>query len=78
VRKLSITIASVINILSPEAIILSGGIIQAQDALLDPLRDFLALYEWRPGGKQTPVKLAVFSDRAGAIGAASFALSKLK
>jgi glucokinase len=78
VRKLSITIASVINILSPEAIILSGGIIQAQDALLDPLRDFLALYEWRPGGKQTPVKLAVFSDRAGAIGAAGFALSKLK
>ena len=78
VRKLSVTIASVINILSPEVIILSGGIIQAQDALLDPLRDFLALYEWRPGGKQTPVKLAVFSDRAGAIGAAGFALSKLK
>lgn len=78
VRKLAVTIASVINILSPEAIILSGGIIQAQDALLEPLRDFLAIYEWRPGGKQTPVKLAVFSDRAGAIGAAGFALSKLK
>jgi glucokinase len=78
VRKLAVTIASVINILSPEAIILSGGIIQAQDALLEPLRDFLALYEWRPGGKQTPVKLALFSDRAGAIGAAGFALSKLK
>jgi glucokinase len=78
VRKLAVTIASVINILSPEVIILSGGITQAQDALLEPLRDFLALYEWRPGGKQTPVKLAVFSDRAGAIGAAGFALSKLK
>jgi len=78
VRKLAVTIASVINILSPEVIILSGGIMQAQDALLEPLRDFLALYEWRPGGKQTPVKLAVFSDRAGAIGAAGFALSKLK
>jgi glucokinase len=78
VRKLAITIASVINVLSPEAIILSGGIIQAQDALLKPLREFLALYEWRPGGKQTPVKPAVFSDRAGAIGAAGFALSKLK
>ncbi|HMG94177.1 MAG TPA: ROK family protein [Chryseolinea sp.] len=78
VRKLAVTIASVINILSPEAIILSGGIIQAQDALLEPLREFLSLYEWRPGGKQTPVKLALFSDRAGAIGAAGFALSKLK
>lgn len=78
VRKLAVTLASVINILSPEVIVLSGGIIQAQDALLQPLRDFLSLYEWRPGGKQTPVKLALFSDRAGAIGAAGFALSKLK
>lgn len=78
VRKLAVTIASVINILSPEAVILSGGIIQADDALLGPLHDFLSLYEWRPGGKQTPVKLALFSDRAGAIGAAGFALSKLK
>lgn len=78
VRRLAVTIASLINILSPEAVILSGGIIQANDALLNPLRDFLALYEWRPGGKQTPVKLALFSDRAGAIGAAGFALSKLK
>ena len=78
VRKLAVTIASINNILSPEAIILSGGIIQANDALLGPLRDFLSLYEWRPGGKQTPVKLALFSDRAGAIGAAGFALSKLK
>lgn len=78
VRKLAVTIASIINILSPEAVILSGGIIQANDALLNPLRDFLDLYEWRPGGKQTPVKFALFSDRAGAIGAAGFALSKLK
>lgn len=78
VRKLAVSIASINNILSPEAIILSGGIIQAGDALLNPLRDFLDLYEWRPGGKQTPVKLALFSDRAGAIGAAGFALSKLK
>ena len=71
-------IASIINILSPEAIILSGGIIQANDALLNPLTPFLERYEWRPGGKQTPVKFALFSDRAGAIGAAGFALSKMK
>ncbi|HEX5172194.1 MAG TPA: ROK family protein [Cyclobacteriaceae bacterium] len=76
-HKLAVSIASVINILSPEAVILSGGIIQANDALLNPLREFLQIYEWRPGGKQTPIKLAHFSDRAGAIGAAGFALSKM-
>jgi len=78
VRKLAVCIASTINILSPEAIILSGGIIQAKEALLNPLQDFVDLYEWRPGGKQTPIKFAHFSDRAGAIGAAGFALSKMK
>jgi glucokinase len=78
VRKLAISIASAINILSPEAVIIGGGIAQANDALMKPLQNFLDLYEWRPGGKKTKVKLAKFSDLAGAIGAAGFALSKTK
>lgn len=78
VRKLSISIASAINIISPEAVILGGGVAQSGDALMQPLQAFLALYEWRPGGKQTPLKLAQFADMAGALGAAAFALSKTK
>lgn len=76
VRKLAISIASAINMISPEAVIIGGGIAQAGDALMLPLAEFMHLYEWRPGGKRTPVKLAQFSDMAGAIGAAGFALSK--
>lgn len=78
VRKLAIAIASSINILSPEAVIIGGGIAQANDALMKPLQNFLDLYEWRPGGKKTDLRLARFSDLAGAIGAAGFALSKTK
>jgi len=78
VRKLAICIASAINIISANAVILSGGIVQAKDALMKPLQRFLELYEWRPGGKQTPIRFAHFSDTSGAVGAASFALSKLK
>ncbi|MEO5602106.1 MAG: ROK family protein [Cyclobacteriaceae bacterium] len=78
VRKLSISIASAINMLSPEVVIIGGGIGQAEEALMKPLTNFLELYEWRPGGKQTPLRLATFSDMAGAIGAAGFALSKIK
>lgn len=78
VRRLAVCIASMINVLSPECVILSGGITQANEALLNPLKTFLSQYEWRPGGKQTPVKFAHFSDRAGAIGAAGFAFSKTK
>lgn len=76
VRKLAVTIASAINILSPEAVVIGGGIAQANESLMRPLRDFLDLYEWRPGGKKTTLKLARFSDLAGAIGAAGFALTK--
>lgn len=78
VRKLAICIASAINVLSPEAVIIGGGISLAGDDLIKPLQDFLDLYEWRPGDKKTPVKLAQFSDLAGAIGAAGFSLSKSK
>lgn len=78
VRKLSISIASAINIIAPQAVIVGGGIAQAGDALMQPLREFLALYEWHPDGRQTTLKLAAFSDMAGALGAAAFALSKTK
>lgn len=78
IRKLAISIASAINILSPQAVIIGGGIAQAKDALMEPLQTFLDLYEWRPGGKKTDLKLARYSDLAGAIGAAGFALSKQK
>lgn len=78
VRKLAISIASAINLLSPELVIIGGGISQAEDALMRPLTEFLELYEWRPGGKRTPLGVAKFSDLAGAIGAGAFALSKTK
>lgn len=78
VRKLAISIASSINLISPEAVIIGGGIGQAGDALMKPLGHFLDLYEWRPGGKRTPLIPAQFSDMAGALGAAAFALSKSK
>jgi len=76
VRKLAIGIASVINILSPECIILGGGITEAGNDLFEPLEDFLLQYEWRPGGNKCNILKAQFGGIAGAIGAACFALSK--
>jgi len=76
VRKLSIGIASVINILSPECVILGGGITEAGKDLFEPLENFLSIYEWRPGGNRTTIMKAQFGDMAGAIGAAGFAMAK--
>ncbi len=74
VRKLSIAIASITNILSPEIIILGGGITEAGPILFDPLQQFLSLYEWRAGGHKTTLVKAEFGDLSGAIGAAGFAM----
>lgn len=75
VRKLAVGLCSIINCFSPDLVVLGGGITQAEDDLLLPLTEFMNLYEWRPGGHATPIKIARFGDMAGAIGAASFAIS---
>lgn len=78
IRQLALGIASISNILSPQFIILGGGITEAGDDLFIPLEKFLALYEWRPGGARSIIKKAEFGDLAGAIGAACFAIEKNK
>lgn len=76
VKQLAIGLASVSNILSPEVIVLGGGITQAGDDLFMPLEKFMDQYEWQPGGHKTKIVRAEYGDMAGAIGAASFAMSK--
>jgi glucokinase len=78
IRQLALGVASISNILSPQFIILGGGITEAGDDLFVPLEQFLSLYEWRPGGAKSLIKKAEFGDMAGAIGAACFALEKNK
>jgi glucokinase len=73
VRKLAVAIASISNMISPECVILAGGITEAGNDLIEPLDSFLSVYEWRPGGNKVEVVKAQFNDMAGAIGAACFA-----
>ena len=62
--------------LSPECVILAGGITEAGNDLFEPLDQFLSLYEWRAGGNKTIILKSQFGDMAGAIGAACFAISQ--
>ncbi len=74
VQNLACTLASLVNLISPDVIVLGGGITQAGDALYKPLAAFMDVYEWRPGDQRTPIRQAQFDDYAGAVGAALFAL----
>jgi glucokinase len=76
VRQLAIGLASVTNILSPEMIVLGGGIAEAGDILFEPLINYMTEFEWRAGGNKVEIVKAVHGDLAGTIGAASFAMTK--
>lgn len=74
VQALAAAIASFINILDPEVVIIGGGIAKAGTSLFRPLNQYLARFEWRPGGARVPVVPAKLGDRAGAFGAAWHAI----
>jgi glucokinase len=76
VRQLAIGIASLTNILSPEVVVIGGGIAEAGEPLFQPLEKFMDQYEWRTGGNKAKIMKAAHHDFAGAIGAAAFALQK--
>ncbi|MFA7370780.1 MAG: ROK family protein [Sphaerochaetaceae bacterium] len=72
VKHLAIGIVSLINILDPEVIIIGGGLANAGENLLAPLRDYLDIYEWRPYGEGVKIIRAKGGDFSGAIGTAIF------
>jgi len=74
VRSLAAGIASLVNILDPEIVVVGGGIARAGDTLFEPLRREMIDVEWRPLGEAVPIVPAELGDFAGAIGAARFAM----
>ena len=71
VRALACAIASSINVLDPEVVILGGGITEAGDRLWQPLERELEQVEWRPGGYRVPIVRAELGGWAGTYGAAA-------
>ncbi|MEM8783778.1 MAG: ROK family protein [Planctomycetota bacterium] len=77
VYALACGVNTLINAVSPEAVIVGGGIAASGDTLFGPLRAAVAKLEWRPWGQAdaTPILPATLGPWAGAIGAAKFAAS---
>ena len=74
VHQLACAVASLINIVDPELIIIGGGIAAAGADLFKPLERYLDDMEWRPYGINIPILPAELGGFAGAIGAARNAL----
>lgn len=76
VKKLAIGLASASNLISPDTIIIGGGIAEANEDLFIPLNKWFDVFEWQPGGSRPQIVKAVHGDLAGAIGAACYAMEK--
>ncbi len=76
VRELGRAIASLINVLDPQRIVLGGGIAHAGPALFEPLTAALDEFEWRPGDSKVELFPAELGALAGAYGAAKNALNQ--
>lgn len=70
IKHLAAGMVSIANAVDPEVFILGGGIAQAGEALIRPLRKYLDEFEWRPTGMPMRIVLAALGDQAGALGAA--------
>ena len=76
IRALAATIATYINVLDPEAVIIGGGVARSGKALFDSLEQALRPIEWQPGGHKVMVIPAQLGEFAGAIGSARNALNR--
>jgi glucokinase len=73
-RRLGEGVASLVNILDPEIVVIGGGVGEAGDVLFGPLREaFLASVEGADVRPEVPIVPAQLGNEAGAIGAALLA-----
>lgn len=75
--EVALGLGSLIEILDPEVVVISGGLVEVGDVLLGPVRSALPefVYSW-PHREPTPILPAQLGERAGAIGAALLAAER--
>ncbi len=71
---LGMGIANIVSILNPEMIVLGGGLMQAADLFLDPIRRSVAQRAQPVAAKQVRIEVTELGEDAGLLGAARLAL----
>ena len=72
-RRLGQAVASLVNVLAPDRVIIGGGVAQAGDLFLVPCRELVARHVMSEVGRGTPVVAAELGPYAAAMGAAALA-----
>jgi glucokinase len=70
-RRVAVGLVGLVNILDPELVVVSGGLVELGDVLLGPLRGaFDGRIEGAPHRPAVPIVPADLGGRAGVVGAA--------
>jgi glucokinase len=69
-KNLGLELANLINIFDPEAIIIGGGIVSAQEFILAGIYEAIEKYVISPEAKKTPILFSQLGKYGGALGAA--------
>jgi glucokinase len=70
---LAMGIANIVSLLNPEMIVLGGGLFQASDLLLEPIRKEFKRWAQPLAAKRVKIELSVLGENAGLYGAAKLA-----
>ena len=74
VSRLAMGIANIVSLLNPEMIVLGGGLMQAGDLFLGPIRKAVPKWAQPRAAKQVRIEVTQLGDDAGLLGAARLAL----
>jgi glucokinase-like ROK family protein len=74
IEYIGIGLASYINLLDPDLVILGGGLVNAGDALLDGIKSIVRSKQMKHAGRKVRIKIGALGQDASAIGAASLIL----
>jgi glucokinase len=74
-RWLGMGIANIISLLNPEMIVLGGGLMQAGNLLLEPIRREMAVWAQPFAARAVRLELTQLGEDAGLLGAAKLAFS---
>ena len=67
-------IANLISVFNPEMVVLGGGLMQAGDLFLEPIRRAVPQWAQPYSARQTRIELSALGESAGLMGAAKLAL----
>jgi len=70
---LAMGIANIVSLLNPEMVVLGGGLFQAADILLEPVRREIKRWAQPLAAKRVKIELSVLGENAGLYGAAKLA-----